>query len=87
MKVGQHRQTAVIKSRDRLGIQQAAGVMIGHGIPVETGTSTGNRPGANCDPMELDNTATSQTITYDNTPPALAAARGRLCASRGGSQS
>jgi len=32
---------------------------------------TGNRPGANCDPIGLDNTATAQTVTYDNTPPAI----------------
>jgi RHS repeat-associated protein len=47
-----------------------------NGESVKTGQTfstgiTGNRPGANCDPMVLDNTATSQTITYDNTPPAL----------------
>ena len=33
-----------------------------------TGT-TNNRPGANCDPIELDSTNTSQTVTYDATVP------------------
>jgi RHS repeat-associated protein len=34
--------------------------------------STGNRPGANCDPIDLDSTNTSQTVTYDSTAPVRA---------------
>ena len=34
--------------------------------------STGNRPGTNCDPIELDSTNTTQTVTYDSTKPVLA---------------
>ncbi len=34
-------------------------------------TNANNRPGANCDPITLDGFQTSQTITYDNTPPVL----------------
>lgn len=30
-----------------------------------------NRPGANCDPLTIDSTNTTQTITYDATPPTL----------------
>ncbi|MEA2548007.1 MAG: large repetitive protein, partial [Chloroflexota bacterium] len=36
------------------------------------GTDTGNRPGANCDPLTIDGQTTSQTITYDSTAPAIA---------------
>ncbi len=36
-----------------------------------TGT-TNNRPGANCDPIALDSTNTSQTVTYDATVPTIA---------------
>jgi RHS repeat-associated protein len=41
--------------------------------PVSFSTgSTSNRPGANCDPITLDGTGTTQTVTYDSTAPALA---------------
>jgi RHS repeat-associated protein len=45
--------------------------------PVKTGQTydtgiTGNRPGANCDPIALDDTATAQTVTYDSTNPTVA---------------
>ena len=33
-----------------------------------TGSGT-NRPGANCDPITLDSTNTTQTFTYDSSPP------------------
>lgn len=32
---------------------------------------TGNRPGANCDPLAIDSTGTTQTVTYDHTAPTL----------------
>lgn len=41
------------------------------GVSFSTGT-TNNRPGANCDPIDLDSTGTSQTVTYDKTAPTLA---------------
>lgn len=34
-------------------------------------TDVNNRPGANCDPIDLDSTNTGQTIVVDNTPPAV----------------
>jgi RHS repeat-associated protein len=37
-----------------------------------TTTITGNRPGANCDPITIDSTGTSQTVVYDKTAPATA---------------
>jgi RHS repeat-associated protein len=36
-----------------------------------SGATTGNRPGANCDAIALDNTSTSQPIVYDHTAPSL----------------
>lgn len=42
------------------------------GQTFETTGTTGNRPDPNnCDPIVLDDTATTQTITYDHTAPAL----------------
>lgn len=35
-------------------------------------TTTANRPGTNCDSIDTDDTNTSQTITYDSTPPDVA---------------
>jgi RHS repeat-associated protein len=35
-------------------------------------TDTGNRPGANCDPLTIDGQTTPQTITFDSTAPAIA---------------
>lgn len=37
-------------------------------VSFSTGT-TANRPGANCDPITLDGTGTTQTVTYDKTAP------------------
>ncbi len=42
--------------------------------PTKTGQSfsasnVGNRPGSNCDPLDLDGTNTTQTVTYDATAP------------------
>jgi RHS repeat-associated protein len=40
--------------------------------PVSFSTSasyTANRPGSNCDPITLDGTGTTQTVTYDKTAP------------------
>ena len=34
-------------------------------------SDTGNRPGANCDPITLDSTNTGQVVTYDKTAPSL----------------
>jgi len=34
--------------------------------------NSANRPGANCDPLTIDSTGTSQTVTYDATAPAIA---------------
>lgn len=49
------------------------GAEIGKGSeasPVSFSTgSTANRPGANCDPITLDSTNTTQTVTYDATDP------------------
>ena len=34
-------------------------------------SNASNRPGSNCDPLTIDSTGTSQTVTYDSTPPTI----------------
>lgn len=36
-----------------------------------TGSNVSNRPGANCDVLTLDGTATTQTVNYDTTAPSV----------------